>query len=56
MAQHPKAKPKRKGQRNTDKKQSERFKETARVLGADISMEEFRRAFERLGKLKPKND
>jgi hypothetical protein len=35
MAQRPKAKRKQKSQRNTDKKQSERFIEAARTLGAD---------------------
>lgn len=44
MAQRPKAEPKRKSQKNTDKNQSERFKETARILGADESGEEFERA------------
>jgi hypothetical protein len=35
MAQRPKAKPKRKSQKGTDKEQSERFIEAARRLGAD---------------------
>ncbi len=41
MAQRPKAKPKLKGLKNTDKKQSERFIETARRLGADESGKKF---------------
>ena len=32
----------------TDKKESERFKETARALGADESPENFERVFEKL--------
>jgi hypothetical protein len=39
MAQRPKAKPKPRGQRNTDAKQFERFKETARELDVDQSGE-----------------
>jgi hypothetical protein len=35
MAQRPKAKPKSKGPKNTDKKQSERFIKAARKLGVD---------------------
>lgn len=37
MGQRPKAEPKRKGPKNTDKEQSERFKETARMLDVDES-------------------
>ena len=48
MAQRQKAKPKSKGQRNTDKKQFERFKETARTLGVDESGETFERAFDKI--------
>ncbi len=44
MAQRQKAKPKPKSQRNTDKKQSERFIETARKLQVDESGEPFERA------------
>jgi hypothetical protein len=44
MAQRPKAKPKRRGQKNTDKKQSERFIQFAREMGADESGEKFERA------------
>jgi hypothetical protein len=39
MAQRPKAKPKRKGPKNTDKKQSARFLEAARTLGIDDDKE-----------------
>lgn len=45
MGQRPKAKPKRKKPKNTDKEQSERFKETARKLEADESGKRFERAF-----------
>lgn len=48
MAQHRKAKSKRKDQKNTDKEQSERFKKTARDLQADESGEAFRRAFDKI--------
>jgi hypothetical protein len=48
MAQRPKAKPKRKSPRNTDKEQSERFIETARKLEADESGKRFERAFKRI--------
>jgi hypothetical protein len=41
MAQRPKVKPKRKSPKNTDKEQSERFKEAARTLGVDESGKEF---------------
>jgi hypothetical protein len=44
MAQRPKAKPKRKSQKNTDKAQSERFIETARKLSIDENNEKFERA------------
>ena len=46
MAPRQKAKPKRKSPKGTDKKQSERFKEAARTLGADMSIEDFKRAFQ----------
>lgn len=52
MAQRPKAKPKSKGPKSTDKKQSERFKETARILDADESGRAFDKAVGTL--LKPK--
>jgi hypothetical protein len=42
MGHPPKAKPKRKSQKNTDKKQSERFIEAARASGADESGKAFR--------------
>jgi hypothetical protein len=45
MAQRPKAKPKPKGPKNTDKKQFERFKETARKMESDESGEAFDRVF-----------
>ncbi len=45
MAQRQKARKKQKKPRDTDKKQSERFKETARELGADMSMESFESVF-----------
>lgn len=48
MAQRPKAKPKSKSVKNTDKDQSERFKETARMLGVDDSGKKFEKA---LGKI-----
>jgi hypothetical protein len=47
MAQRPKAKLKSKNPKNTDKEQSERFKETARMLGADESGKKFEKAFKR---------
>lgn len=53
MAQHPKGKPKRKGPKGTDKKQSERFKETARKYGADENGLKFERAVTRI--LAPKD-
>jgi hypothetical protein len=37
-----------KKQKATDKRQSERFLETARKLGADQSMEDFERAFKKI--------
>lgn len=43
MAQRPKAKPKRKGQKGTDKKQSERFKEAARKTASNESGQPFER-------------
>ena len=48
MAQHPKAKPKSKGPKNTDKEQSERFIETARKLGIEKGNERFERAFDKI--------
>jgi hypothetical protein len=48
MAQHPKAKPKRKSQKNTDKAQSERFIETARKLGSEDTQERFEEAFRKI--------
>lgn len=48
MGQRAKAKPKRKSPKNTDKEQSERFKETARKLAVDESGKEFMRAFEKI--------
>lgn len=55
MAQRPKAKPKRKGQKNTDKEQSERFIKTARNLGIqDNSGKEFSQALEKVLLRRPK--
>lgn len=48
MARRPKAKPKAKDRKNTDKEQSERFKETARKLGADDSESLFNQAFKKI--------
>lgn len=48
MVQRPKGKSKRSGPKNTDKVQSERFKETARRLGADESGEAFERTFRKV--------
>ena len=48
MGQRPKAKPKRKSPRNTDKEQSERFIETARKLGVDESGDSFENAIKRV--------
>jgi hypothetical protein len=45
MAAKPKPKPKSK---MTDSKQSERFKETARALGADETGEAFEKAFAKI--------
>jgi hypothetical protein len=50
MAQRPKAKPKRKSRKGTDKEQSERFIETARKLGVDESGKEFEEAFKKIAK------
>ena len=44
MAQRQKAKLKRKGPKNTDKEQSERFKETARKLSIEESGVKFEKA------------
>jgi hypothetical protein len=41
MGQRPKAKPKRKSPKNTDKEQSERFVEAARTLEVDESGRSF---------------
>ena len=48
MVQRPKAKPKRKKPKNTDKEQSERFIETARILEADENADKFERAFKKI--------
>jgi hypothetical protein len=55
MAQRPKAKPKSKGQKNTDAKQFERFKEIARKLECDDSKEAFDIAFRKIvpAKIRP---
>lgn len=53
MAQRPKAKPKSKGPKSTDKKQSERFIETARALGVDESGKEFELGLQKI--LRPEN-
>jgi hypothetical protein len=45
MAQRPKAKPKSKDQKNTDKEQSERFNETARTLKVGANSKALERAF-----------
>lgn len=52
MAQRPKAKPKRKSPKNTDKEQSERFKEAARILEADETGESFEKTFSKIVKEK----
>jgi hypothetical protein len=48
MAQRPKEKPKRKGQKGTDKEQSARFIETARKLGISEDSSEFERALDKV--------
>jgi hypothetical protein len=48
MGQHQKVKRKRKSQKNTDKKQSARFIETARELGVDENGEKFGRAISKI--------
>jgi hypothetical protein len=52
MAQRPKAKPKRKSRKSTagstDKAQSARFIETARMLGSDENRQKFSDAMEKL--------
>ena len=53
MAQAPKAKPKRKSLKNTDKEQSERFKETAQTLGAEESGDAFARVVDRILPARP---
>jgi hypothetical protein len=40
----------------SDKKQSERFKETAREIGADDTSKSFDEILVALGKIKPKGD
>lgn len=50
MGQRPKAKRKQKSPKSTDKKQSERFIEAARKLGADVSNKTFEHTF---GKIVP---
>jgi hypothetical protein len=56
MAQRPKASPKRKSRKDTDKEQSERFMETARLLGADEDRDKFEAAFAKIvpAKRRPK--
>jgi hypothetical protein len=48
MAPPKKARKKQRSPKGTDKKQSERFKETARELAADMSFEDFKRTFQKL--------
>jgi hypothetical protein len=48
MAQRPKARPKSRGPKDTDKKQFERFVETARKVEADESGKAFELAFEKI--------
>ena len=48
MDQRPKAKPKSKGQKDTDKAQSERFRQTARKLRADEAVKRFEEVFEKI--------
>lgn len=48
MAQRPKAKPKPKGQKNTDKEQSARFIEAARQLGIEESGDAFARVVNKI--------
>jgi hypothetical protein len=55
MAKAAKAKSKKRPKR-FDKEQSERFKEIARELGADESMEDFRRRFPEIAKHPIKNN
>jgi tRNA U34 2-thiouridine synthase MnmA/TrmU len=52
MAQRPKVRRKQKKPKDTDKRQSERFKQTARELGADMSMADFEKTFQRIAKKK----
>jgi hypothetical protein len=47
MGQRPKAKRKREGRKNTDKEQSERFIETARIVGAEDA-DKFESAFRKI--------
>lgn len=54
MAQRPKAKPKRKDRKDTDKEQSARFIETARELGVDESGEKFEKVFKEILLPRPK--
>lgn len=51
MAHRQKAKSKRRSQKNTDKEQSERFIETARILESDETGKVFSRAFETMLKV-----
>ena len=55
MAHSPKASPRKKGRKSTDKEQSERFIETARRLQADETGQPFEAAFKKLvpAKLRP---
>jgi hypothetical protein len=48
MARRPKASPKRKSRKDTDKEQSERFMATARALGSDESGAKFEASFAKI--------
>jgi hypothetical protein len=48
MARRPKDSPKRKNRKNTDKEQSERFIETARMLEADENGARFEEVFAKI--------
>lgn len=48
MAQRPKAKLKLKGQKSTDKKQSERFFEAARKLRVEDAVSKFEEVFKKI--------
>jgi hypothetical protein len=60
MAPHEKATPKQKSPSGTDRKQSERFIDTARILNSDETGKVFKEAFDKLVPPKPspapKND